>query len=162
MTDEDSYTSLQISLHWLTAILIFAAYFTSDGMGRVLRERIESGATGIEGNTPHVWLGGAAMLVIIIRLIVRFRTGAPAAAEGTAPWLAKSAEWGHRLLYLVMFLVPIGGAAAWYGGVEVAGNGHEVMGNALMILAVGHIVMALLHEVVWGHRVLGRMFTKKG
>ena len=59
MAAPNGFSRLQIALHWLIAVLIVAAWFTHEGMGRALRTRIETGASGIEGNTLHVWFGGA-------------------------------------------------------------------------------------------------------
>ena len=44
MTTRTGYSGLQIGLHWLIALLIFGAYFTSDDMGDALHERLDSGA----------------------------------------------------------------------------------------------------------------------
>ena len=85
MAERTGYSGLQIGLHWLVAFLIFAAYFTSDDMGDALRERITSGATGTEGNTLHVWLGGTVLALVVIRIVVRLMRGAPGPAAGTSP-----------------------------------------------------------------------------
>lgn len=161
MAAHEGYTRLQIWLHWLVAILIIAAYVASDGMGQALRARIEAGRVGIDGNTVHVWLGGLVFLLILVRIIVRLRQGAPEAVPGTSALVEMAAHWGHRLLYLLMILVPASGAAAWYGGVEPAGDAHEVMGNALMIVALGHAAAALWHHFVQKDETLLRMLRTK-
>lgn len=150
-----AYSRLQIALHWLIALLIAAAWFTHDGMGRALHQRIESGASGIEGNTLHVWLGGAVFTLVLIRLIVRATQGAPAPI-GT-PAMQQAAVWGHRLLYVLMLAVPALGATAWYGGIEDAGEVHELAGNALMIVALAHAAVALWHQYVRRDGTLMRM-----
>ena len=77
---------------------------------------------------------------------------------GTAPALERAAVWGHRLLYVLMLAVPIGGALAWYGGIEAIGDGHGLAGQALMLVALGHAVAAIGHAVLKGDGVLQRMF----
>lgn len=156
-----SYSTLQIALHWLVAILIVGAYTTSDGMGRVLRDRIASGATGTEGNTTHVWIGGVMFLLILIRIVVRLIQGAPDAPEGTPRHLQLAALWGHRLIYVLMIATPALGAAAWYGGIRAAGEAHEIAGNTLMLIALGHAIMAIVHEVWLSDGTLARM-TRPG
>ena len=38
--------------------------------------------------------------------------------------MARAATWVHRALYLMMIVTPALGAAAWYGGVEIAAEIH--------------------------------------
>ncbi|MBV0913903.1 cytochrome b [Anianabacter salinae] len=161
MSTRPAYSPLQIGLHWLVAILIFAAWFTHEDMGQALRQRIETGATGIEGNTLHVWLGGAAFLLILARIVVRMVSGAPAPEAQGGPLMAKAAVWGHRLLYALMILAPMAGAAAWYGGVREAGEVHETLGSALFFIALAHAVVALVHHYVLKDGTLLRMIRPK-
>ena len=71
--------------------------------------------------------------------------------------MQQAAVWGHRLLYVLMLAVPALGAAAWYGGIEDAGEVHELAGNALMIVALGHAAVALWHQYVRRDGTLTRM-----
>ena len=157
MSARSGYSALQIGLHWLIAILIFAAYVTSDGMGRALRDRIESGASGTEGNTIHVWLGGAVFALVLVRIVVRAMQGAPALSEAGPAQLKTAAVWGHRLIYLLMIAVPTLGATAWYLGVKPAGEVHELAGNAFMLIVFGHAIMAIVHEAWLGDGTFQRM-----
>ena len=68
MPDRIGYSRLQIILHWLIAILIVFAWITHEAMEDAFEARIERGATGLEGNTLHVWLGGAVFLLVLIRI----------------------------------------------------------------------------------------------
>ena len=151
------YSGLQIGLHWIIALLIIAAYFTSEGMGDALERRIETGAAGIAGNTLHVWLGGAAFGLILIRIVVRLVRGAPGHSPDTPPMMALAATWVHRLLYLMMIVTPALGAAAWYGGVEVAAEIHESAGTILMLLAVAHVLGGIVHEALLRDGTMARM-----
>lgn len=144
-TASKGYTKIQIGLHWLVALVIAVAWFTGDGMGRVLRQRIEAGTTGIEGNTWHVWLGGAVFLLVLIRIVVRLVKGAPAHIPGPA-WQVALAAWGHRLLYILMVLVPALGAITWYGHVAFAGELHELAVNLLVVVISGHAAAAVYHH----------------
>jgi cytochrome b561 len=162
MATRTGYSGLQIGLHWVIAVLIFGAYFTSDDMGDALRQRLESSATGIDGNTLHVWLGGAVFVLVLLRIVVRLMRGAPGAAPGTSPLMTAAAKWGHRLIYLLMVLVPMGGAVAWYGGVRDVGEMHEVLGNLLMLIVAGHVLAAILHEALARDGTMARMFRPEG
>ena len=94
MTARTTYSRLQIALHWLVALLIIATWFLGDGMGRVWRNRIESGQSGLEGNTLHVWLGMAVFALVLLRLVVRLIQGAPAPVPGTPKLLELTTHWG--------------------------------------------------------------------
>ncbi|MCG6884226.1 MAG: cytochrome b/b6 domain-containing protein [Silicimonas sp.] len=151
------YSGLQIALHWIVAVLIFGAWLTHDGMGRALRQRIEQDLSGFEGATLHTLLGGTVFALVLIRLIVRLKRGAP--EPHGSPAIQMAATWGHRLLYALMILVPALGAATWYGKIEGLGEVHELAGNALMLVAIGHLLMALVHQALWSDGTLSRMFA---
>ena len=150
-----AFSRMQIWIHWIVAILIFAAFFTHEGMGDALRERIEQGLTGMEGATPHTAIGGVAFAFILWRLVLRWRRGAPE-PEGSGLQLT-AAIWGHRLLYLLMIVVPSLGAAAWYGKLPNLGEVHEVLGKTLVLIALGHGAVALWHHFVLKDGTLRRM-----
>lgn len=157
MASPSKYPLLQITLHWLIALLIIAAWLLSEGMGQALRARAESGATGIEGNTIHVWLGGATFLLVLIRIVVRLIQGAPGPVPGGSDLMEKGAVWGHRLLYALMVLTPALGAATWYGGIGFTGELHELSSSALMLVALGHAAVAIYHQFILKDGTLSRM-----
>ena len=148
------YNRTQIALHWLIAILIFAAFLTHEPMHQAFDQRLEEGVGGFAA-TPHTVLGGLALVLIVIRLIVRFGRGAPAPV-GT-PLVVAAATWGHRALYLLMLATPILGAMAWYGLMPAIGDIHELFGKLLILLALGHAGMAIWHQVVKKDGTLTRM-----
>ena len=158
MSHSPGYSRLQIALHWLIAILILAAWVTHEGMGRLLEARIES---GVLTPNPHAILGLAVFVLVLIRVIVRHRQGTPGPVPGSSAIAEAAALWGHRLLYLLMILTPIGGAITWFGGIEALGEGHELFGNALMIVALGHAVVAILHQLVLKDGTMTRMLRSR-
>lgn len=157
MSRRTGYSTLQISLHWLIALLIFGAFFTHEAMETAYEIRLNTGQTGAQGNTLHVWLGGAAFALILIRVLVRLTSGTPGPVAGTSPLMAQAATWGHRVLYALMILAPLSGAAAWYGHVEPAAEIHEPLGKALFFIALGHAAVAIWHQVVQKDGVMMRM-----
>ena len=157
MTTKTSYSTLQITLHWTIAILILAAWWFGDGMGRALRTRIETGQTGFAGNTLHVWLGTAVLVLVLVRIVVRRMQGAPAPLPATTAWSEKTALWGHRLLYTLMLLVPAMGGIVWYFNVGSLGDAHGLVANGLMIVALGHAAFALYHHYIVKDGTLRRM-----
>lgn len=148
------YAPIQIALHWLVAGLILAAYLASDGMGAALRQRLDTGQAG----TPwHVWLGITAFLCILLRVATRAVRGAPRSLPGTWPLAERVATWGHFLLYLLMVATPIPGILAWFGRVGDAGTLHAFLGQALILLALAHSIIAILHHVLFRDETLTRM-----
>ncbi len=157
MAQRTTFTLPQIILHWLIAVLIVGAYIGGDGMGRVLDQRIAEGWTGIEGNTPHVWVGGTVFALVLIRIVLRLIKGAPPPVPGTPPLMVRAAHAGHLLIYALMVAVPAAGAAAWYVKIPAAGDVHEILGTSLIVVALGHAVVAILHEAQKPGGMLVRM-----
>ncbi len=157
MTTTKGYTAAQIALHWLVGVLVVFNYFYSDGMGRALAAKL--GTAGVR--TPpieplvHVWVGVTVLALVLLRLLLRRVRGAPE-APGTG--IARAAAvWGHRLLYALLLVVPMLGGLAWFGGLRALGDPHEVLANALLVVAGGHAVMALVHHYVIKDGTLTRM-----
>lgn len=147
------YSTLQIVLHWAVALLIVAAFVTSDGAEAAM-EVIEKGGT--VGFLPHAGIGMAIFALVLLRIVVRFTRGAPAAPGEPGSWQVMAAVWGHRLLYLLMLAVPLGGMSIWIGGMD-NGDIHGFFATVLMVVAGGHAVMALFHHYVLKDGLLRRM-----
>lgn len=156
------YSRLQILLHWLIALLIIVAWQISDGMGRALRQHLESGGSGFADATLHVWIGVAVFALVLLRIIVRWGQGAPAPVAGTPPLLALVAKLGHALLYLLMIVVPTSGIAAWFLRIGEAGEVHELAADGLMIVALLHALAAIWHQFGRRDGTLTRMVRARG
>ncbi len=161
MKQRIGYSGAQIALHWTIAVLILFNYIYSDGMGRALHARLDGTPATDLGINPsvHVWVGVAVLVLSLIRLGLRLGRGVP--EPGGEGLVQVAAEWGHRLLYLLMILVPVAGMITWFGRVDAAGDIHGVLANALMIVAGGHAAMAIYHQFVMRDGLLDRM-TRPG
>jgi cytochrome b561 len=149
----NGYSGVQIALHWLVAVLIIVAWFTGEGADEAL-DMIEDG--GVAGFVPHVAVGLAILALVLVRLLVRLSRGAPAAPGVPGSWQVAAADWGHRLIYLLMIAVPLGGISVFFLGLEV-GDMHELAANALMLIVLGHALVALYHQYVLKDGLLRRM-----
>lgn len=147
------YSGLQIALHWLVAVLILLAWLSGEGAEEAM-EAIEEG--GAAGFVPHVAFGLAILTLVVVRILVRLSRGAPAAPGDPGSLAVKAADWGHRLIYLLMIAVPLGGASVYFLGLDV-GEIHGLAANVLMLVVLGHALMALYHQYVLKDGLLRRM-----
>ena len=156
MASKAPYSAVQISLHWATAILIAANYFISDGMGEALDAHL--GGQALTGFTPtwHVWAGSVLLALVLVRIAVRFVSGAPA-QPGTPTLADRAAEAGHWVLYGLMLAVPVLGAVSWFARIEALGGLHVVVMNLLMVTILGHAAMAIFHHYVLKDGLLKKM-----
>jgi cytochrome b561 len=147
------YSGIQIALHWLVAILIVVAWFTGEGAGEAMRAVKQGGTAGF---VPHVAFGLAILALVVVRILVRLSRGAPAAPGEPGSPSAMAADWGHRLIYLLMIAVPLGGISTFFLGLDVGGL-HGLAANILMLIVLGHALMALYHQYVLKDGLLRRM-----
>ena len=147
------YSGLQIALHWVVAILILVAWLSAEGAEEAM-EAVEDG--GAVGFVPHVAFGLAILALVVVRILVRLSRGAPAAPGEPGSLAMKAADWGHRLIYLLMIAVPLGGVSVFFLGLDV-GEVHGLAANVLMLVVLGHALMALYHQYVLKDGLLRRM-----
>ena len=156
MARKAPYSALQISLHWATALLIAANYVISDGMGEALDAHLNGEALRGFAPTWHIWAGSVLLALVLVRLAVRFVTGAP--AQDRAPTMAdRAAEAGHWVLYALMLAVPLLGAITWFGSFGATGDLHVLVMNVLVVVILGHAAMAIFHHYVLKDGLLGKM-----
>lgn len=160
MTERHGYSTLQIGLHWGIAGLILFNYVFSDGMEDALDGMIEAGGSPLATAGWHVWVGVAVLALVAIRLVARMIAGVPEPLAAPGSLMVRMAGIGHLLLYVLMVAVPVGGALAWFVGVEDAGDLHIYGANALMILAGVHAAASLVHHFILKDRTLVRMLGR--
>ncbi|MDM7931295.1 cytochrome b/b6 domain-containing protein [Tabrizicola sp.] len=148
-----NYSSVQIALHWAVAVLILLAWLSAEGAEEALEAAEDGAATGF---VPHVAFGMAILSLVVLRLVIRLTRGAPAAPGVPGSLQVKAANWGHRLLYLLMIAVPLGGVSIWFGGMD-NGDIHGLFANVLLAVALGHALMALYHHYVLKDGLIRRM-----
>jgi cytochrome b561 len=158
------YARPVVILHWLLALLIIGAL--AGGALSVDPLRNDDPAK-ISALGWHMATGGAILILMILRLILRLRTGAPPRANALAPL-------GHAALYLSVLVMAASGItmSVYFGlpGIVFGGTGplpdsfggtparsvHGVTSKVLMALIAGHILIALWHGAK-GDQVMGRM-----
>ncbi|MGV8916572.1 MAG: cytochrome b [Pseudomonas sp.] len=105
-------------LHWLMALMILAMLFIGVGMVASVSER-------------HEWLihlhkplGIAILLLVIVRLVVRFSTQQPPLPADLPAVQALAAKLSHYVLYALMLLMPL------IGWAMISASGEPVMLSA--------------------------------
>ncbi|MBJ7537453.1 cytochrome b [Marinomonas transparens] len=156
------YSSLQIALHWAVAALIILNYFVSEGMGHAFHQHLDNSNDGYGlVSSIHVYVGLTIIALVIIRLIVRVVSKTPAPSKTNYAMLDRVSKGMHHLLYLLMFLVPVFGAGAWFFGIHILGDVHEITMNLMMLLVLIHASAALFHQYILKDDTLLKMFGRK-
>ncbi len=100
-----AYAGVQIALHWVNALLLFALFPLGYYMASLAR-----GTPGkAEWVNLHKSLGLTAALVIAWRIIERIRRPVPRPMPGLRCWEAEVARITHRLLYMCLVVMPLSG-----------------------------------------------------
>ncbi len=153
-----AYSKLQILLHWVIVVLVAIQYVFHEAIVDAY-DAIERGVT--QDPTlmvrSHV-IGGLLILVLMaLRIFLRWTKGAPDLPEEEHPLLKLAAKATHGLFYLLLVLLPVSGAVAWFGMVEPAAEAHEIMRAVLMLLILLHIAAALMHQFYLKTDLMKRM-----
>ena len=157
---ERTYNTAQILLHWAIAALIIFNYFVSEGMGRAFRQHLDDSNTGYNlVASLHVYVGLAVIALVVIRIIVRVLS--KKAKTASTNLIDRVSRIVHEILYLLMFLVPVFGATAWYVGIHFMGDVHEIAMNIMMTLVLLHAAAALFHQYVLKDGTLLKMLGQK-
>ncbi len=169
----DSYGSVAIALHWLTAVLIVANLLL--GLSMV---PLPISPRKLQWYIWHKWIGITVFLLTSVRLGWRAVHPAPPLVAMPA-WQRTAASVSHKLLYALLLLIPVSGwlyssatgVQVVYLGVVPLPNlvpkdkaladllkGVHVGANALLFAVVClHTVAALRHHVVDRDETLARM-----
>lgn len=101
------YAGVQKFLHWLMAILVVVMV----GVGLAL-PRIGPGPVTNFLYEVHKSNGMLVLALVLVRLLVRWRFGAPPLVPDMPGWQRWAAGTSHVLLYALLILVPIAGWVA--------------------------------------------------
>jgi cytochrome b561 len=162
MPTPDGYTRLQIALHWIAAVLIVQQYLFKDAIAAAWDATTKGLETTFDPLVlAHVAGGALVMLFALWRLSIKARLVAPAMVgdSGVQRALAKTT---HQGLYALMILMPISGSLAWFGGVDLAAQGHNILKIVLLALVALHVVGVLYHHLVLKDGLINRMLRAEG
>lgn len=112
-------------LHWLMALMILSMLFIGAGMVASVSQRHEWLVN------IHKPLGIAILLLVIVRLVVRFSTRTPPLPADLPGWQTLAAKLSHYLLYALMLLMPL------IGWAMISAAGDPVMlGSSLQLPSI--------------------------
>lgn len=182
MTDPATVPRFSLSmirLHWLTFILVVAAYCFME-----FREIFPRNTPGREFmKATHYSLGLTILGLTLARLIIKF-TGEPAPAITPAPpaWQQTAAKAGHALIYIFLIAMPLLGWATLsaegdpviFYGLQIPAlltpdkiltdqleDFHKLGGKIGYALLGAHALLAILHHAVFKDTTLIRMMPKR-
>ena len=155
------YSLSQILLHWIVAILVIYQLIFGEGIEHAyhaLNKGKEANPADFSSANIHVIIGISIFILAVLRVIVRVRNGAPPAPAGTSgakKWIAAATQ---HTLYLVIFLMPVTGALAWFAGLVTVGDIHTFGKPLILLLVLLHVVGALVQHFIAKTDVLVRIF----
>ncbi len=162
MPSPKGYTRLEIMLHWGVAVLILQQYLFKDHIAAAWTATTKGLPADFDLLVLAHVAGGALVLVFALwRQPIKARRGTTALTEGS-PVLRAMARVTHQGLYALMILMLVSGAIAWFGGVDLAAQGHNVLKVVLLALVALHVIGALYHHLVLKDGTIDRMRRAEG
>lgn len=169
------YHPVQVTLHWLVVILVFAAFVIGKSMSGLPND-----ANKLIPLALHMGLGIFTLVVIMARFIARMKLPRPKhATTGNVvfDWIGKAV---HYALYLFVFLLAVSGMSlsmqAGLVPIVFGGSGsplpadffaftsrmmHGFIAPALFMLVILHVGAALYHQFILRDNLLARMWYGK-
>jgi len=158
MTSPTAYSPWQIRLHWLATILIVLQVILHEPIADAWKALGEGGTAEFSlAVAGHVAGGILVALSALWRIGLRARRGAPPPPASTPAPVRLASGLVHAGLYGLMLLMPLSGAAAWFGGVETAAAVHGALVPVLLGLVALHVVASLWHHFWLRDGLMARM-----
>ena len=169
------YSKRMVIAHWLTLLLLIAAWFLWHELDEA---RHEAAGASLVGYIAHALVGATILLLTLARLYFRRKDGTPP-PMGDTP-MDKVAKGIHHLLYAVLILLPVSGVLtaatsdvrnalmSWdatllpkkFSGV-FAHDVHETLVTVLIVLVVVHVLGAIKHQFIMKDGLMERMSLRK-
>ncbi|MEO7635931.1 MAG: cytochrome b [Sphingomicrobium sp.] len=170
------YSNTAVAIHWVTVVLVLFQIW----LGLSFADMAQGPARG-ELFTWHKTIGALILLATIGRLTYRLMNPPPPFPTDLPKWERVTAVWNHRLFYLLLIGLPIGGLIAvsarakgptteLLGGIplpvipgisrqmgEIAGGMHSLFAFILIALIIVHAAAALKHQFFDRAPASGRM-----
>lgn len=172
------YTSTAIFLHWLMALGLVGTF----ALGYYM-EGLPFSPAKLKYIAWHKWAGISLLLLVVLRVAWRLTHRVPELGTHMRPIAKAAAHWGHWVLYVLMFAIPLSGwlassaqgvSVVWFGVWQlpdlIAKNKeigtqlqqlHMVLNYVFLVGVVGHVAAALYHHFIQKDGLLRRMWPGK-
>lgn len=171
------YDGVAMSLHWLVALLIFAAF----PLGVYMHDLPLSPAK-LQYFSYHKWIGISILSLVVVRVVWRFTHTPPPLPASTPRWEVVVSHLTHLALYGLLLAIPLSGwlmssakgfQTVWFGVLplpdlvgkdkalgELLTTVHQGLNLALFLLVGMHIAAVIKHKFIDRDRILERMLPK--
>ena len=171
------YHPALVSLHWLLAILIIVALLMGSN---ILSQIPNNNPEKILALKAHMITGVVILLLMAVRLVIRYFTEKPAAVDTGNAMQDKAGVIAHYLLYILVFAMAGSGiATAITSGLpDIVFNNsgaalpkdfndilprifHGFIAKALFFVILLHTLAAFFHQLIRKDGLLSRMWFGK-
>ncbi len=171
------YDHTAMALHWLVALLIFAAF----PLGVYMHD-LPLSPTKLQYYSYHKWIGITILLLAGARGVWRFTHTPPPLPQSTPRWEVVVSHVTHLALYGLLIAIPLSGwlmssakgfQTVWFGVLplpdlvgkdkalgELLLNVHQGLNLALFLLVGMHIAAVIKHKFIDHDRILERMLPQ--
>jgi len=170
------YSKRMVVVHWLTLLLLVAAWF----LGEELAEATDESKATIAAYFVHALAGSVILLLTVTRLLFRSKDGVPPPMGETV--MDKIAKGTHHLLYSLLFVLPVTGLLTIVNSDAIKGLSagdasllpkedgfenvvmhevHEVLVNVLIAVVILHALAAIKHQFLDKDGLMERMMLRR-
>ncbi len=168
------YHPILVTLHWLLAVLVIGGLVMG---GQVLAQTPNTDPAKLFSLKMHMSIGIVILVLMVVRLVIRFATQKPPQADIGNELLNKGAHMAHYLLYAVVIAMSASGLAianaAGLPAIVFGGSGealpadfndiapraaHGILSLVLKLLIVGHVLAALYHQFLRKDSLFSRVW----
>lgn len=168
------YNTTALALHWLMALLIFAAF----PLGIYMRD-LPLSPGKLQLYSYHKWLGITLLGLAIMRVFWRITHQPPPLPPDTPDWERRASQATHAMLYVLLLAVPLSGwlmssakgfQTVWFGLIplpdlveknKALGDGlaitHQGLNLILLLLLLLHLAAVIKHQWIDRDSILARM-----
>lgn len=176
-TVTERYTPTAMALHWIVALLIFAAF----PLGVYMHD-LPLSPTKLQLYSYHKWIGVTVFMLAVLRVVWRATHTPPPLPENLPQWEKSVSHLTHLALYGLILIVPLSGwlmssakgvQTVWFGILplpdlvgkdkalgELLTEVHEGLNLCLFLLIGMHIAAVIKHKFIDRDQILERMLPK--
>ncbi len=140
------YHSDQVSAHWIIVFIVLFQFATGNAMERAMNLAYAVDVLPAAGVIyVHGILGASILAVMLWRVTLRMKYGAPPPPENEPRPLQIVSRGVHYAFYAILIAMPLAGIAAVFTLSETIGVLHGLTSKLLILLALAHVAGALYH-----------------